>query len=464
VKKKYFDHIDNFILDIKENLKYLNNSYNNVEEKKAISEIESKKIDLYLNQGKILDFSFPIELKKKKIKEIIQKNLSKLTICITEDCNLRCDYCVYSESYPLERNYSNKSINFYKAKKAIDFFFSTTKSEKELTIDFFGGEPLLEFDLIKNIIEYSNTLGKDNKIAFSIITNGTIMDNDIIDYLIKNNVYLYISLDGPKEIHDRFRKTKDCLPTYSKIMKNLKSIRNKSSEFYQQNVIFQITVGFPNDLLSIKQFYSTNSLVKNNFFILNFVNRINTTFFIDKNIRIYKSNDAEILLNDFLEDVIEGRQKKNNFSFQLYNSYFKEIHSRKGMLPNGTLYPNGICIPGYSKVFIDVNGYIRICEKAEGFMDIGNIYTGFDFDKIIHLIKKYVSFCNEDCKRCWLKWICNYCFIHAKGKNELTIEERRKYCNEKKEIYKKYFVLYAYILEKNKKAFHYLEDIPGYSE
>lgn len=82
--------------------------------------------------------------------DYFERKIEKITLQVTQNCNLRCDYCVYSGSYP-NRVHGNRVMSFDTAKKCIDYLFSNSSEKKSVNIGFYGGEPLLEFDLIKNV-------------------------------------------------------------------------------------------------------------------------------------------------------------------------------------------------------------------------------------------------------------------------------------------------------------------------
>jgi len=118
-------------------------------------------------------------------------------LCLTHDCNLRCRYCYAGKKHA-------NSMSYETARRAIDFLYE--ESGGKCCVTFFGGEPLLEFDLIQNIVEYSNvTYG--HAIAFRMSTNGTLLSPEILDFLDRNEIFFVLSIDGCSEQHDLMRIT-----------------------------------------------------------------------------------------------------------------------------------------------------------------------------------------------------------------------------------------------------------------
>jgi uncharacterized protein len=134
-----------------------------------------------------------------------------LTLLVTEDCNLRCRYC-------FEENKRPTRMNFEVAKAAIDKYLMREEGPAAVSIDFCGGEPLLEFELIKKVFEYTISSGPwKKKFRFSLGTNGTIMTEEIKKWFTKHPCFqMSISLDGTKEVHDHNRSG-----SYDELIKNI---------------------------------------------------------------------------------------------------------------------------------------------------------------------------------------------------------------------------------------------------
>ena len=162
---------------------------------------------------------------------------------MTQNCNFRCKYCVYSgaeNSY--QRVHSNKVMNWNTARKAIDFLWEHSIDSKDVNIGFYGGEPLLEFDLIKKAIEYSRKKFMGKEISFSMTTNGTLLTEEIIRFLSKNKVQLVISLDGAKEINDENRVFKNGSGTYDRVIRKIDLIKQIDSVYANSVESIQIMI------------------------------------------------------------------------------------------------------------------------------------------------------------------------------------------------------------------------------
>lgn len=138
---------------------------------------------------------------------ILKFGVFQLILIIIELCNLRCKYCIYNEYYLYYRIYFNKNMNFEVVKRVIDLYFELYQKKKEnglkrfLMISFYGGEFLIGYKLIKEIVNYCKMFDYD--VQFYIIINGILLNNDIIEFFVDNSFNIVISLDGNKVNYNR---------------------------------------------------------------------------------------------------------------------------------------------------------------------------------------------------------------------------------------------------------------------
>ncbi len=127
-----------------------------------------------------------------------------LCLHIAHTCNLNCSYCFASQG-----NYHGERavMSFEVGKQALDFLVENSKGRRNLEVDFFGGEPLLNFVVVKQLVEYARSIVKEKgkNFRFTLTTNGILIDDDVIDFANREMSNVVLSLDGRKEIHDRFR-------------------------------------------------------------------------------------------------------------------------------------------------------------------------------------------------------------------------------------------------------------------
>ena len=168
-------------------------------------------------------------------------SLTKLLLYVTGNCMLRCSYCYIDDAQDMEvtktngLNCSKSNMSWDVAQNAIDSFYDiiTKNKQKKVHIRFHGGEPFLNFKVIKQSMEYINEKFKDIEVIFHTNTNAIVMTDEIIDYWIEKSNYgkhstdLEISIDGPKECHDQLRKFPNGNGSYDKAIEVIKKLINK---------------------------------------------------------------------------------------------------------------------------------------------------------------------------------------------------------------------------------------------
>ena len=127
-----------------------------------------------------------------------------LCLHIAHDCNLACQYCFAEEG---EYHGRRALMSFEVGKKALDFLIANSGNRRNLEVDFFGGEPLMNFDVVKRLVAYARSIEKEagKNFRFTLTTNGMLIDDDVIDFANREMSNVVLSLDGRREVHDRYR-------------------------------------------------------------------------------------------------------------------------------------------------------------------------------------------------------------------------------------------------------------------
>jgi len=236
-----------------------NNIYKIKEErvKGKIEEFQEKEIDLGFLKSYLPEITLLIKKEKqyykKKIKKAAEKNIcsfsdkknrktSLLTLVVANSCNLNCKYC-----YLKDRLKENELMTWDIAKKSIDFFFAHSEDNDKLEISYFGGEPLLNFNVIEKATRYTSSItkAKDKKIYFKFVTNGTIVNQKIVDFLKEFGFAFGISLNGPKLIHNSLRVFRNDKGTYDKILRNVANYFSQISLSNHNLIKFHVVIHHP---------------------------------------------------------------------------------------------------------------------------------------------------------------------------------------------------------------------------
>lgn len=374
------------------------------------------------------------------LKLALDRKMERILLQVTQNCNLRCEYCVYSESKnPNTRSHSNNIMTFQTAKKAIDFYAKHSIDNDVKTIGFYGGEPLLNFKLIKEVIEYANEKFKGKEIVYSITTNGTLLNDDIIDFFEENNVMLTVSLDGPKAIHDKNRRFLNGGGSYDIVMNNLNKVKEKSKKEMPFNI--NMVIDPENDYDEIIKIFKHPVLEGINVNISIVEENEKTKRYSEDYYSKFQNDMFFGLLNELRGGKRESVSKIVQKGIQQMNTRLSAF--RTNILSNKTA-PSGPCIPGKMRLFIDCFGTFYPCERVSETVDdfkIGTIETGFDILKISNLLN-IAELTEEACRNCWAFSLCTVCAKYSVGNHALCKEKKLSRCKISKET------AYIYLLEK----------------
>ena len=161
-----------------------------------------------------------------------------LCLHIAHTCNLNCSYCFASQG----KYHGDRALmSFEVGKQALDFLIAHSGTRKNLEVDFFGGEPLMNFDVVKQLVAYARSIEKEagKNFRFTLTTNGVLIDQDVIDFCNKEMSNVVLSLDGRKEVHDRFRVDYAGHGSYDKIVPKFQElVRQRDGKNYYMRGTF----------------------------------------------------------------------------------------------------------------------------------------------------------------------------------------------------------------------------------
>ncbi|WP_273327341.1 Cys-rich peptide radical SAM maturase CcpM [Vallitalea guaymasensis] len=384
------------------------------------------------------------------IPQYLKTSVSTLTLQVTQSCNLVCNYCPYAGSYH-NRKHSSKKMSFETGKRAIDFYVKHAVDVESLNIGFYGGEPLIEFNLVKRLVEYANDTYKGKKIRYHMTTNATLLKDEIIKFLDDNNFNLLISLDGPKEIHDKNRKDSQGRGSFDRILENLKYLQKNYKDFASK-INFNCVIDPSLDFDCLHKFFTDYDTVKNYYTSFNYINKqniIEDKFNPTENYTIkYKYEIFKLFL--FLIKRLDERHVSKIVK-SYYSVLFSTMKERRTVSFSETEYGHhsGPCIAGSHKIFVDTEGNLFPCEKvneqSKSFI-IGNIWDGFDVEKAAKLTN-IGKLTEKQCLSCWNVNFCYLCCVFSDDNGTLSANAKLTQCRNLKRDTEEMMKDYCYLKE-----------------
>lgn len=362
----------------------------------------------------------------------LNENIVQMALQVTQQCNFRCAYCAYCASdFEFQRDHSSKRMSIETALKAVDFFVARCGNQEDPVIAFYGGEPLLEFPLIQQVVQYAREKLYGKNLRFTITTNASLLTPDIAYFFMENDFMTTISLDGTSETHDRSRRfASNGKGSFSAIRHNLESIKKQYPEFkFTFNIV--IDPRYPCD--SLHEMFSQDELFRDAQLMSTL---IDDHFSIEKTIpdEAFIQQDSQYTFKSYL--AVRGvypRESASNIAYTSLNANFSRI--KTNMRPKVSLAdisaPGGPCITGERRLLVSAEGNLYPCERvseSSQAMNIGNLWDGFDFEKVDKILN-VAQTTAEDCKNCWAFRHCTLCGKYSDNCGELSADLRRSQCD-----------------------------------
>ena len=331
--------------------------------------------------------------------KIKQSVLKAICLHVAHGCNMDCEYCFAGKG-----DYSGKSgiMSLEVGKRALDYLVENSGSRRHLEVDFFGGEPLLNWDVCKELVKYGRELEKkhDKIFNFTLTTNGVLIDDDVIDFTNREMGNIVLSMDGRKATHDRMRHSKSGSGTYDSIMDNFRALvdsrteegaERRSSEYYMRGTYTAYNKDFSRDVLAMADLGFRETSIEP------VVSDPDVPYAL-------KEEDLPQLFEEYerlATEMLEREKRGEGFNFYHYTvdltggpCIYKRVSGcgvateYLAVTPTGDLYP---------------------CHQFVGDdeMIAGNIYEGITHPEIVDIFRGNNNlYTRDECRNCWAKLYC----------------------------------------------------------
>lgn len=345
--------------------------------------------------------------------------LQTLVLNVTSKCNLSCGYCYeYGEDRITEPSTKPRFMNETVAKQSVDFLFTEAGDSPTVNLTFFGGETLLNFRMLQTALAYAReraaSLGK--VVNASLTTNATLLRDEVIDWIVANDVGVTVSIDGAREQQDKFRTFSNGMGSYDIIVPN---IRKLLARHHRRPVGARVTLTGQN--LDVRSIYD-HLFHEIGFWEVGFA-PVTTTWQ-----REYAIEDSgfqqmlggfQSLAGDFLAAALAGQRH----GFSNVRDTLEEIH--KGM---SKAYP---CGAGIGLMGVATDGDVALCHRFAGSSEhrLGSVSGGIDRTKQDDYLERHHIASKTDCAACWARPLCaGGCYHEAHTRYGSTAQPNLHYC------------------------------------
>jgi len=342
--------------------------------------------------------------------------LKTLILHVTEACNLRCTYCYQAETAERQEAGQQQAMSREVAQQAVEFLFEHSGPLEELVIVFFGGEPLLNFEAIRFVVDLATEKGKEagKRVSFALTTNGTVLTDEIVRFLDEKNIGVTVSMDGYQAVHDRYRRFPDGRPSYEIILPKVKGLLERP---HSRPVVARVTVaeqaGRVREIL--------RHLIGLGFLEAGFapVTTGHSDFQLDDAAMDHLLEEFKGLATEFVEAAREGRF----LGFSNLIDLLVSLH--QGEVMN---YP---CGAGLGLFSVGPEGRLYLCQRFTGQDDfcMGDVFDGFNRERLARFRQEAEISNKEACKECWARTTCTGgCYHEACVREGSHLKPNLHYC------------------------------------
>ena len=330
---------------------------------------------------------YVIDFKKRKTV------VKALCLHISHDCNLSCRYCFAGEG---EYNQNKRELMSYEVgKRALDYLVENSGSRRNLEVDFFGGEPLMNWDVVRQLVEYGRSIEEkyNKKFRFTLTTNGVLLNDDILEFANKEMSNLVLSIDGRREVHDRMRPFRGGQGSYDKIVDKFKKAADSREQmnYYVRGTFTRNNLDFSEDVKHLAELGFEQISVE-------------PVVASPEEDYAIREEDIPMILDQYdrLAAYLLDRRKEgkpvNFFHFMIDLSGGPCVAKRLSGCGSGTEYmsvtPTGDLYPCHQFV-------------GKGEFRLGSVYEGITNTEVQDEFKLCNVYAKEKCRECFAKFYCS---------------------------------------------------------
>ncbi|MBQ8151932.1 MAG: thioether cross-link-forming SCIFF peptide maturase, partial [Firmicutes bacterium] len=323
-----------------------------------------------------------------------QSVVKAICLHVAHACNMRCTYCFAGDGeYHGERGL----MSYETGKAALDWLIENSGDRKNLEVDFFGGEPLLNWEVCKKLVEYGRSREKETgkNFRFTLTTNGILLDDEVIDFCGREMSNVVISLDGRPEVNDKMRKSNSGENTYDAILpmfKRLAEARNQK-DYYVRGTYTHYNTDFASDIIHMA------NLGFKELSIEPVVAPPDAPYAL-------REEDTEMLLSEYerlATEMLERKRKRDGSDFTFYH-YMIDLEGDPCIVKR----ISG-CGVGTEYLAVTPSGDFYPCHQFVGedrFL-LGNVWDGITNGEITDQFKECNVYSHEECEDCFAKLYCS---------------------------------------------------------
>jgi uncharacterized protein len=393
--------------------------------------------------------------------------VGQLTLSVSDQCNLRCGYCPHGHDLGWIRPHRDDRMSPRVARRAVREFLVRSRDVETPSISFYGGEPLLEFDLIREVVDLVRREGPCDDYRFVIDTNGTLLNETVCDFIVAEGIHLQVSLDGPADIHDRHRRHRGGGPSHAEIEAGIERLLAASSSAHEL-LRFQATLAPPTEIERVDTYFADFPPYRKAG--IEEVPLVGASIAdiagVDPSEVGLTAEDLDRFRSDltaarrrYIETRVDGRNPGPVLS-ALFDDGLISFYHRSHEALGDVISPGGCCRPGQRRLHVRVDGAYQPCERVGDGLVIGHEKGGLDLEAVDILWDRFKGTFGERCLNCWACRLCSACFTalaETWEQGEMKPEAVESVCNGVRAGQADTLRMYVELLARNPRSLDFLK-------
>lgn len=326
------------------------------------------------------------------LKEKTSGVVKALCLHVAHTCNLNCEYCFASQG---KFNGERAVMSFETGKRALDFLVENSGTRTNLEVDFFGGEPLMNWDVVKDLVKYARSIEKEKgkNFRFTLTTNGVLVDDEVIEFANKEMSNVVLSLDGRQEVHDRYRVDYNGNGSWEKIVPKFQKFVEKrgGKDYYMRGTFTHANTDFVKDIEKMLELGFTE---------------------LSMEPVVCSPEDASALTNEDLPILFEQYEKLSKLMMdkKKEGKPFTFYHYMIDLEGGPCIYKRiSGCGSGTEYMAVTPWGDLYPCHQFVGDekYKLGDIWKGVTNKEVQNEFKSCNVYAREECRTCWARLYCS---------------------------------------------------------
>ncbi len=344
------------------------------------------------------------------------RDLEHLVLTVTERCNLRCRYCLHAADLDWVRGHGERGMPVATALAAVAYFLDRARPGEAPVISFYGGEALLEPDLIGAVVAAARAHPRGAEVQFSLDSNGVLLDDCNVDLAVRERMFVQVSLDGPAGEHDRHRVDAGGAPTHARIEAALDRLLSRDPSAADR-LSLMVTLAPPVDVAAVAAYFADFPPFRRHGITRRPRLRVSRADLRGHDWPATPAQHDELAAalaaqeQRYLAAMAAGdRYAAGPVAAALCEPVLIRWHHRDRSSPGRARVPGGNCRPGRRKLHVMPDGSLHPCERTGDVMPIGDVATGIRPSRVQQLQEDFHGAVSARCAQCWAVRGCGLCF------------------------------------------------------